>query len=79
MTIKITVLNIVTIDSLMVELEPYERMADVIEIATRYWNEDSEAFVLKKGTKLLPGSRTAEEVNLRDGDTVEIIPDPEGG
>lgn len=79
MTIKITVVNVVTKDSLMMELEPYERMTDIIEIATDYWNEDAEAFVLKKGTKLLPGSRTAEETNLRDGDIVEIIPDPEGG
>lgn len=69
----------ITKSSLRMELEPHEKMAEIIEIATSYWGEGAEAFVLKKGTKLLPGSRTVEEMNLCDGDVVEIIPDPEGG
>ncbi len=79
MTVKVTVVNMVTKSSLRMELEPHERMTDIIEVAADYWGEGSEAFVLKKGAKLLSGSKTVEEMNLCDGDVVEIIPDPEGG
>lgn len=79
MTMKITVVNTVTGGSIRMELEPYEKVSDIIDAAADYWGEGAGAFVLRKGPKLLVGSRTVEEVNLSDGDAVEMIPDPEGG
>lgn len=79
MTIKITVVNTAAGASIRMELEPHERMSDIIDAAADYWGEGAGAFVLRKGAKLLVGSRTVEEANLSDDDTVEMIPDPEGG
>ncbi len=79
MTIKITVVNAVEGSSIRMELDSYEKMTDIIDTAINYWGGSSDAFVLRKGTKLLIGSRTVDEMNLRDGDVIELIPDPEGG
>ncbi|MDD2410967.1 MAG: hypothetical protein PHV81_04785 [Candidatus Methanomethylophilaceae archaeon] len=79
MTMKITVVNTAAGGSIRMELEPYEKISDIIDAAADYWGEGAGAFVIRKGPKLLVGSRTVEEVNLSDGDTVEMIPDPEGG
>ncbi len=61
------------------ELEPYEKISDIIDAAADYWGEGAGAFILRKGPKLLLGSRTIAETNLSDGDVIEMIPDPEGG
>ncbi|HKM09727.1 MAG TPA: hypothetical protein VJX93_04495 [Candidatus Methanomethylophilaceae archaeon] len=79
MTIKITIVNTAAGSSIRMELEPHERMSDIIDAAADYWGEGAGAFILRKGAKLLIGSRTVEEANLSDGDTIEMIPDPEGG
>ncbi|MEA4977018.1 MAG: hypothetical protein VB016_00465 [Methanomassiliicoccaceae archaeon] len=79
MTIKVTVVNSAAGASIRMELEPYEKVSDIIDSAADYWKEGAGAFVLRKGAKLLIGSRTVEEVNLSDGDVIEMIPDPEGG
>ena len=72
MTIKVTVVNSAAGASIRMELEPYEKVSDIIDSAADYWKEGAGAFVLI-------GSRTVEEVNLSDGDVIEMIPDPEGG
>jgi len=65
--------------SIIMELEPYDMMSDIINVAADHWGEGAGAFILRKGAKLLVASRTVGELNLSDGDVVEMIPDPEGG
>ncbi len=79
MTIKVTVVNTAAGASIRMELEPHEKMSDIIDAAADYWGEGVGAFVLRKGAKLLIGSRTVDEANISDGDVIEMIPDPEGG
>ena len=79
MGIHVVVKNAVNNSSIKMELEPNEKMIDVIESASEFWKKDSEAYVLKKGKVLLRGDMTVTEANLVDDDVLELIPDPEGG
>jgi len=79
MGIRIVVKNAVNNSSIKMELEPNEKMIDIIESAAEFWKKDSGAYVLKKGKMLLRGDMSVAEVNLTDEDTLELIPDPEGG
>ena len=79
MAIKITVKNVANGSTIRMEVEPTDRVSDIIDSAAEFWNKDSGAFVLKKGKKLLHGSDTASEINLLTDDVLEMIPDPEGG
>ncbi len=79
MTVRITVINTLNNSSIRMELEPYERISDIMETAAEYWDKDAGAYVLRKGPKLLTAHQSVEEANLREDDVVELIPDPEGG
>lgn len=76
---KITVKNTANGATIRMEVEPGEKVADIIDSAAEYWGKDAGAYVLKKGKTLLNGNHTALEVNLMEGDILEMIPDPEGG
>jgi hypothetical protein len=79
MTVRITVINTLNNSSIKMELEPYESVSDIIDTAAEYWGKEAGAYVLRKGSKLLNKSQRIEEINLRDEDVIEMIPDPEGG
>jgi len=79
MGIRIVVKNAVTNSSIKMELEPNEKISDVIESAAEFWKKDPGAYVLKKGKALLRGNMTIMESNLMNDDVLELIPDPEGG
>jgi len=79
MTVKITIVNMLNNSSIRMELEPYETVEEMVETAAEFWGKESGAYVLRKGSKLLNKGQTIEEINLRDDDIVEMIPDPEGG
>ncbi|MDR2698074.1 MAG: hypothetical protein LBB30_00100 [Candidatus Methanoplasma sp.] len=79
MTVKVTVVNTLNNSSIRMELEPYESVEDIIDTAAEYWGKDAGAYVLRKGSKLLNKRQSIDEINLREGDTIEMIPDPEGG
>ncbi len=79
MTIVIEVRNVASGAVLKMELDPADKIYDIIESAAEYWNKDAGAYVLKKGKKLLHGLETVAEANLVTNDVVEMIPDPEGG
>jgi hypothetical protein len=79
MTVRITVINTLNNSSIKMELESYESVADIIDTAAEYWGKDAGAYVLRKGSKLLNKSQSIDEINLRDDDIIEMIPDPEGG
>jgi len=79
MGIRIVVKNAVTNSSIKMELEPNEKISDVIDSAAEFWKKDPGAYVLKKGKALLRGNMTIMESNLMNDDVLELIPDPEGG
>jgi len=79
MTVRITVINTLNNSSIKMELESYESVEDIIDTAAEYWGKDAGAYVLRKGSKLLNKSQSIDEINLRDDDIIEMIPDPEGG
>jgi len=79
MTVRITVINTLNNSSIKMELEPYESVADIIDTAADYWGKDAGAYVLRKGSKLLNKGQSIDEINLREDDVIEMIPDPEGG
>ncbi|MDR1955085.1 MAG: hypothetical protein LBP82_03950 [Candidatus Methanoplasma sp.] len=79
MTVRVTVVNTLNNSSIRMELESYERVEDIIDTAAEYWGKDAGAYVLRKGTKLLNKNQSIDEINLRDDDVIEMIPDPEGG
>ena len=79
MGIKVTVKNAVNNSSIMLELEPGEKVIDIIESAAEFWKKDPGAYVIKKGKVLLRGNMSILEANLVNEDVLELIPDPEGG
>ncbi|MDD4245417.1 MAG: hypothetical protein PHI62_04530 [Candidatus Methanomethylophilaceae archaeon] len=79
MGIKITVKNTADGSTIKMEVDPKETVSDIIDSAAEYWRRDAGAYVLKKGKSILRGTDTAMEINLMSGDTLEMIPDPEGG
>lgn len=79
MTVRVTVVNTLNNSSIRMELESYESVEDIIDTAAEYWGKDAGAYVLRKGTKLLNKSQSIDEINLREDDIIELIPDPEGG
>ncbi|MCL2510102.1 MAG: hypothetical protein FWF07_03375 [Methanomassiliicoccaceae archaeon] len=79
MTVRITVVNTLNNSSIRMELESYESVEDIIDTAAEYWGKDAGAYVLRKGSKLLNKRQSIDEINLRDDDIIEMIPDPEGG
>ncbi|MCL2295934.1 MAG: hypothetical protein FWC29_02490 [Methanomassiliicoccaceae archaeon] len=79
MTVRITVVNTLSNSSIRMELESYESVEDIIDTAAEYWGKDAGAYVLRKGSKLLSKRQSIDEINLRDDDIIEMIPDPEGG
>ena len=79
MGIRIEVKNAVRNSSIKMDLEPNEKITDVIESAAEFWKSDPGAYVMKKGKTLLRGDMTIMEANLMNDDILELIPDPEGG
>ena len=79
MTVRVTVLNTMNNSSIRMELESYESVEEIIDTAAEYWGKAAGTYVLRKGSKLLNKKQSIEEINLRDDDVIEMIPDPEGG
>ncbi|MDR0522924.1 MAG: hypothetical protein LBG62_00655 [Candidatus Methanoplasma sp.] len=79
MTVRVTIVNTLSRSSIRMELEPYDSVDDIVDTAAEYWARDAGAYVLRKGSRLLTRGQRIEELNLSDGDAIELIPDPEGG
>jgi hypothetical protein len=78
-TTRIKVKNAETGASVDMDLEGDNSMEEVIESAASYWEKPPGAYVLRKGKQLLRGQATVMDSGIRDGDVLELIPDPEGG
>lgn len=79
MTTRIKVKNAETGASVDMDLEGDNSMEEVIESAASYWEKPPGAYVLRRGKLLLRGQATVMDSGIRDGDVLELIPDPEGG
>jgi hypothetical protein len=79
MTIKITIKNAAESSVMNAEMESTDSVGDILDYAAQYWNSDRDAYVMKIGSRLIPANATVGELGLSDGDTVVIVPDPQGG
>lgn len=61
------------------DLESDNTVDDIIESAASFWTKAPGAYVLKWGRKLLRGDLLISEAGIKDGDTLELILDPQGG
>ena len=79
MTIRTTIKDAETGNTVDMDLESDNTVEEIIESAASFWAKDPGAYVLKWGRKLLRGGIMVSDAGVRDGDTLELIPDPEGG
>ena len=79
MSIRATIKDVDTGNAVDMDLESDNSVEEIIESAASFWTKDAGAYVLKWGRKLLRGNLMVSEAGIRDGDTLELIPDPEGG
>lgn len=79
MSLKLNVLNATENTSISIEAEESDSVGDIIVFATQYWNKQNFAYVMKMGSKLISPDRTMSEIGLKDGDTIVLVPDPQGG
>ncbi|MEW5936277.1 MAG: hypothetical protein AB1665_00460 [Candidatus Thermoplasmatota archaeon] len=79
MPMRVKIRNAETGDTIDMEIEPTNMVDELIESAATYWNKSAGAYVLRRGKGILRGQAGAEMAGVRDGDVLELIPDPEGG
>lgn len=79
MTIRVTVRDADTGSKVEMDLEGDNTIEETIESAASYWEKEAGAYVLRCGKKVLRGQTTIQAAGVRDGDVLELIPDPEGG
>ena len=79
MSVRVKVRSAESGSTVDMELEGDNTVNEIIESAAGYWGMSAGAYVLRKGKSLLRGSATVADMGLINDDTVELIPDPEGG
>jgi hypothetical protein len=61
------------------ELDSENTVDEIIASAATFWSKDMGAYVVRKGKKVLRGNTALVDAGVREDDTLELIPDPEGG
>jgi hypothetical protein len=79
MALRVKVRNAETGASVDMELEPDNSVDEIIESAASYWEKEAGAYVVRRGKSILRGNVGIGAAGVRDGDVLELIPDPEGG
>jgi hypothetical protein len=79
MTLRTTIRDADTGNTVEMDLESDNTIEEIIESAASYWKKDAGAYVIRSGRRLLRGNLKISEAEIREGDTLELIPDPEGG
>lgn len=79
MTTRITVKDADTGSRVEMDLEPTNSIEEIIESAASYWEKEVGAYVLRHGKRILRGQIPLSDSEVREGDVLELIPDPEGG
>ncbi len=79
MAVRVTVRDADTGSKVEMDLEHDNTIEETIESAASYWEKEAGAYVLRCGKKVLRGQTTIDAAGVREGDVLELIPDPEGG
>jgi len=79
MAIRISIRDADTGSKVEMDLETDNTIEETIESAASYWEKEAGAYVLRFGKKVLRGQNTIDKAGIREGDLLELIPDPEGG
>lgn len=79
MRMKLRIRNAVDNTEISAEVEDSDSVNDVLIFASEYWKEQNYALVMKIGNRLIQPNLLISETGLADGDTVVIVPDPQGG
>jgi hypothetical protein len=79
MAVRITVRDPDSGHKLSVDVDDEMVVEEVVESAAKYWDKPAGAYVVRRGTKILPGSAKFGELNPTAEDVLELIADPEGG
>lgn len=79
MSIKLRILNSAENETISAEVDAGDSVGDVLLFASEYWKGQSYAMVMKIGNRLVSPSVSVAEAGLKDGDTVTVVPDPQGG
>ncbi|MBX8632989.1 MAG: hypothetical protein M1422_04990 [Candidatus Thermoplasmatota archaeon] len=78
-TMKLSVRNTQTGNSALMEVDNSTKLQEVLDSAVEFWELPDEPYLMKVGKKLVSASKTVSEASLNDGDTIDLLPDPEGG
>ncbi len=79
MRMKLIIRNAADNTEISAEVDDSDSVNDVLVFASEYWKEQNYALVMKIGNRLISPSLLISETGLEDGDTVVIVPDPQGG
>ena len=79
MTLNVKIENSVKGSAISVEIEETDSVGDVIAFASQYWDNETIAYVMKFGNRLLSANISIGELGLKNGDTLVLVPDPQGG
>ncbi len=79
MSLRIAIRDADTGSKVEMDLEQDNTIEEVIESAASYWEKEAGAYVLRYGKKVLRGQTKIGISGIREGDLLELIPDPEGG
>jgi len=79
MSLRIGIRDADTGSKVEMDLEKDNTIEEVIESAASYWEKEAGAYVLRYGKKVLRGQTRVGFSGIREGDLLELIPDPEGG
>ncbi|MEW5760467.1 MAG: hypothetical protein AB1779_06860 [Candidatus Thermoplasmatota archaeon] len=79
MTIRITLRDADTGSKVEMVLEDHNTVEEIIESAASYWEKELGAYVLRSGSRIIKGKAGVDQSDIREGDVLELIPDPEGG
>ena len=52
---------------------------DILERSMKYWGKRRGAYNLLRDNTLLPGQSSVSGLGITEGDTLELVPSPEGG
>ncbi len=77
--VKIEVKNSQNGSSTLMEVDGSTRLQEILDSAVEFWSLTNDAYLLKAGRRLLSTSKTVDEGGLKEGDVIELLPDPEGG
>ena len=65
--------------SIEMSVEPDTKVEDILVNSADYLGKRPGVYMIKFGSKILPGDMTVSEAGVKRCDLLEILPDPQGG